>query len=91
MTGAQVVFVDTELHRFTIDPIDLENKITKRTVGIIPVHLYGHPCDMDKILDISLRHNLGFLKIVHRHILLPIKANSSFGSFASYSFYPGKI
>ena len=92
MTGAQVVFADTELHRFTIDPIDLENKITKRTVGIIPVHLYGHPCDMDKILDISLRHNLWVLEDCAQAHLATYKGQhvGSFGSFASYSFYPGK-
>ena len=48
-----MVFCDTEEETFTIDPIDIEAKITPATVGIIPVHLYGQPADMDAIMAVA--------------------------------------
>src|ERR1700710_2824665 len=48
--GATVVFADTDETTFTIDPSAIENVVTPRTVGIIPVHLYGQPADMDAIM-----------------------------------------
>ena len=48
--GGRVVFCDTDYETFTIDPTLIEAKITPRTVGIIPVHLYGQACDMDAIM-----------------------------------------
>ena len=54
----RVVFCDTDEETFTIDPDDIERKITPATVGIIPVHLYGQPADMDAIMAIARRHNL---------------------------------
>src|SRR5215470_5595465 len=50
--GATAVFVDSERHTWQIDPAAIEARITPRTRAIIPVHLYGHPCDMDPILAI---------------------------------------
>jgi len=57
-TGAQPVFVDIEEDTFNINPALIEAAITPRTKAIMPVHLYGYPCDMDAILDIAQRHNL---------------------------------
>jgi len=48
--GARVVFCDTDYDTFTIDPKLIEAKITSRTAGIIPVHLFGQACDMDAIM-----------------------------------------
>lgn len=52
-TGAKPVFVDIEKDTYTINPLDLKNKVTKRTRAIIPVHLYGHPAKMDEILEFA--------------------------------------
>ena len=51
--GGRVVFCDTEEDTFTIDPADIERKITPATVGIIPVHLYGQPADMGRIMAVA--------------------------------------
>src|SRR5262245_22089710 len=56
--GGRVVFCDTDEETFTVDPQDIQRKITPGTVGIIPVHLYGQPADMDAIMAIAKRHNL---------------------------------
>ncbi len=56
--GATPVYADVSLQTFNIDPRDIEKKITSRTKAIIPVSLYGLPCDMDSIMDIADRHNL---------------------------------
>lgn len=57
-TGATPVFVDIDAETFNLDPALIEAAITPRTKAILPVHLYGYPCDMDAILDIARRHNL---------------------------------
>ena len=60
--GGIVVFCDTEEETFTIDPIDIEAKIRPATVGIIPVHLYGQPADMDAIMAVPRKHNLWVIR-----------------------------
>jgi|YNPNPStandDraft_1061719.scaffolds.fasta_scaffold65251_2 perosamine synthetase len=57
-TGARPVFVDVEAETFNIDPEQIEARITPRTRAILPVHLYGHPCEMDAIMEIASRHGL---------------------------------
>src|SRR5262249_9647473 len=52
------VFADVGLEAFTMDPDDLERRITPRTRAVIPVHLGGNPCDMDRILAVAQRHGL---------------------------------
>ena len=56
--GATPVLCDVDLKTFNIDPEDIEHRITDRTKGIMPVHLFGLPADMGPILDIAQRHNL---------------------------------
>ena len=56
--GATPVFVDINKDTFNIKVEDIESKITPRTKAIMPVHLYGQPCDMDVIMDVAKRHNL---------------------------------
>lgn len=56
--GATPVFVDSSEESLNIDPKKIEEKITPRTKAIMPVHIYGEPCDMDPIMDIAKRHNL---------------------------------
>jgi dTDP-4-amino-4,6-dideoxygalactose transaminase len=52
------VFADVDLHSFNMDPDDLERRITPRTRAVIPVHLGGNPCDMDRILAVARKHSL---------------------------------
>ena len=56
--GADIVWVDVDDRDFNIDPEKMEEKITERTKAILPVHLFGHPADMDPIMDIASRHDL---------------------------------
>jgi dTDP-4-amino-4,6-dideoxygalactose transaminase len=90
--GGKVVFCDTDLETFTIDPAQIESRITPRTVGIIPVHLYGQPADMDPIMEIAARHKLWVIEDCAQAHLARYKGRmvGSFGNAASYSFYPGK-
>jgi dTDP-4-amino-4,6-dideoxygalactose transaminase len=90
--GASVVFCDTDRNTYTIDPAQIEALITPRTVGIVPVHLYGQPCDMDAIMSIAGRHGLWVLEDCAQSHLARYKGRmtGSFGSVGSYSFYPGK-
>lgn len=57
-TGATPIFVDSQIETWNIDPAAIEAAITPRTKAIIPVHLYGHPADMDAINEIAEQHNL---------------------------------
>ena len=61
-TGHKVVFCDVDKDDYTIDTTDVENKITKNTSAIIAVHLYGHPCNMDVIQNISKKFNLKIIE-----------------------------
>lgn len=90
--GGKVVFCDTEEEEYTIDPEQIEAKITQRTVGIIPVHLFGQPADMDAITAIAKRHNLWILEDCAQAHLATYRGRAvgTFGSIASFSFYPGK-
>jgi dTDP-4-amino-4,6-dideoxygalactose transaminase len=90
--GATVVFCDTDRETFTIDPAKLVEKITPRTVGIIPVHLYGQAADMDPIMAIAKLHGLWVIEDCAQAHLARYKGRlvGSYGNAASFSFYPGK-
>jgi len=90
--GATPVFCDTDGATFTIDPAAIEAAITPRTVGIVPVHLYGQPADMDAIMAIANRHKLWVVEDCAQAHLARYKGKpvGSFGVAATYSFYPGK-
>jgi dTDP-4-amino-4,6-dideoxygalactose transaminase len=90
--GANVVFADTDGATFTIDPAAIEAAITPRTVGIIPVHLYGQPADMDAIMAIARKHKLWVIEDCAQAHLARYKGRQvgTFGNMATYSFYPGK-
>ena len=90
--GAVPVFVDIDPETYTIDPARIEEKITGRTVGIIPVHMYGQPADMDPIMAIAQRHRLWVVEDcaqAHKATYKGRKAGR-FGDAATWSFYPGK-
>src|SRR5256886_388063 len=90
--GGRVVFCDTDEHTFTIDPLDIERKITPATVGIIPVHLYGQPADMEVIMAIAKKHNLWVIEDCAQAHLARYHGElvGTFGNVATFSFYPGK-
>ena len=90
--GGRVVFCDTDEEIFTIDPIDIERKITPATVGIVPVHLYGQTADMGAIMAIARKHNLWVLEDCAQAHLASYKGQlvGTFGNAATFSFYPGK-
>src|SRR6202035_637665 len=90
--GAVPVFCDTDGSTFTINPEAMEAAITPRTVGIIPVHLYGQPADMDAIMAIAARHKLWVIEDCAQAHLARYKGRQigTFGAAATYSFYPGK-
>jgi dTDP-4-amino-4,6-dideoxygalactose transaminase len=90
--GGRVVFVDTDPDTFTLDPSLIESKVTARTVGIIPVHLYGQAADMDSIMAIARRRNLWVIEDCAQAHLARYKGKlvGTFGNAATFSFYPGK-
>ncbi|MBR1619621.1 DegT/DnrJ/EryC1/StrS family aminotransferase [bacterium] len=92
MVGAKPVFVDINPDTFNIDPKEIEKAITPKTKAIIPVHLYGQPCDMDAIMDIAHRHNLRVVEDCCQAIgaLYKGKMVGTFGDIGCYSFYPTK-
>ncbi|RWM95847.1 MAG: DegT/DnrJ/EryC1/StrS family aminotransferase [Mesorhizobium sp.] len=91
-TGAKVVFCDVDPFTYTIDVAKLADKITPRTVGIIPVHLYGQPADMDGVMAVAARHGLWVIEDCAQAHLATFKGRQvgTFGIAASFSFYPGK-
>ena len=90
--GGKVVFCDTDRQTFTIDPKQIESKITPRTVGIIPVHLYGQPADMDPILAIAAKRGLWVIEDCAQAHIAEYKGRQvgTMGTAATFSFYPGK-
>jgi len=91
-TGARPVFVDSEPYTWNIDPAKIEEKITARTKAIIPVHLYGHPADMDPIVEIARRHGLYVIEdAAEAHgALYKGKRVGSLSDIACFSFYGNK-
>lgn len=90
--GGRVVFCDTDSKTYTIDPLQIEQHITERTVGIIPVHLFGQAADMDAIARIAKKHKLWILEDCAQAHLADFNGQrvGTFGNAATYSFYPGK-
>jgi dTDP-4-amino-4,6-dideoxygalactose transaminase len=90
--GGRVVFSDTQPDTFNIDAAKIEARITPRTVGIIPVHLYGQPADMDAIMAVAAKHKLWVIEDCAQAHLARYKGQTvgTFGDVATFSFYPGK-
>lgn len=91
--GATPVFADCLPDTWNIDPADIERKITPRTKGIMPVHLYGNPCDMDAIMAIAKKHNLFVLEdAAECHgATYDGKKVGTIGDAAAFSFFGNKI
>lgn len=90
--GARPVFVEPDIRTFNLDFTKIEQAITPRTKAIMPVHLYGQPCDMDPIIEIANKHNLYVVEDCAQAHGATYKGKKigSFGNAAGFSFYPGK-
>jgi len=90
--GATPVLVDVDADTYTIDVAAIEKAITPRTKAIIPIHLYGHPADMDPILQLAQRHGLVVIEDACQAHGARYKGRrtGSLGHAAAFSFYPGK-
>ena len=90
-TGATPVFVDINEDDFNIDPDKIEEKITKKTKAILPVHLFGCPCNIDKIEKIAKKHNLEIIEDCAQAIGTSFNNIISGSRFTGcFSFYPTK-
>lgn len=90
--GGRVVFCDTDDTTFNLNTDLIAAKITPRTVGIIPVHLYGQPCDMGAVMALAKKHNLWVIEDCAQSHLARFGGRQvgTFGQAATFSFYPGK-
>ena len=92
IVGAKPVFVDINSDTFNIDAEKIENAITPKTKAIIPVHLYGQPCNMKVIMEIAKKHDLFVIEDCCQAIGAKIdgKMVGSFGDVGCFSFFPTK-
>ncbi|MDP3786139.1 MAG: DegT/DnrJ/EryC1/StrS family aminotransferase, partial [Candidatus Omnitrophota bacterium] len=92
VNGATPVLVDIENDTYNIDPSLIEAKITKKTKAIIPVHLFGHPCDIDSVMTIAKRHNLKVIEDCAQAIGAEFNSKrvGGFGDIGCFSFFPSK-
>ncbi len=90
--GGVPVFADVLPGLYTIDAEDIERKITAKTKAIIPVHLYGLPCEMDEVMAVAKKHGLMVMEDCAQAHGATYKGQKvgTFGNAGSFSFYPGK-
>ncbi len=92
MIGAIPIFVDIDPHTYNIDPDEIEKAVTKKTKAIMPVHIFGNPSDMRRIMEIAEKHNLQVLEDACQAHGATVngKMVGSIGHVASFSFYATK-
>ncbi len=90
--GATPVLVEPDIKTFNINPDKIEERITKNTKAIVPVHLYGQACDMDSVIELAQRYNLWIVEDCAQAHGSTYKGQKvgTFGDAAGFSFYPGK-
>jgi dTDP-4-amino-4,6-dideoxygalactose transaminase len=90
--GAKPVFVDVEPDTYCINTAKIEERITERTKAILPVHLYGHPADLDEVLQIARQYDLSVVEDACQAHGTEYKGKKvgSFGNAGCFSFYPVK-
>ena len=90
--GGKPVFCDIDPNTFLLDLDDAEKRITDKTVAISPVHLYGNPCDIEKVQAFARKHNLKIVWDAAQAHGATYDGNEigGYGDFVSYSFYPSK-
>ncbi|MFB5628405.1 MAG: DegT/DnrJ/EryC1/StrS family aminotransferase [Nitrosarchaeum sp.] len=92
-TGAKPVFVDILKENYTMDPDDLQKKITKKTRAIMPVHLYGNVAFIDRISEIAKKHNLPIIEDSAQSLGSTYKGKhaGTFSDLGCWSMYPAKV
>jgi hypothetical protein len=92
MTGAAPVFADIEPGSFCLDPESVAAVLTPRTAAIVPVHLFGHPADMDRLLPLARKHGLAVVEDAAQAVAAHLGDTpvGAFGDTACFSFYPTK-
>lgn len=95
--GAKPVFVDIDKDTFEIDASNIEEKVTDKTAGILPIHLFCQMADMDKIMDIAKKYNLKVLEDAAEAFGMRWEGNGSeyrhsgtIGDYGIFSFFPTK-
>ena len=91
--GAKPIFVDILKENYTIDPDDLEKKITKKTRAIIPVHLYGNVAQVERLSEIAKKYNLPIIEDSAQSLGSTYKGKhtGTFFEMGCYSMYPAKV
>jgi len=91
--GAAVVWVDTDPFSFNLDPSLLEAAITPRTKAILPVHMFGHPVDMDPVLEIAARHGIPVIEdaALAAGARYRERRTGGIGNVGCFSLAPGKV
>ena len=92
-TGAKPIFVDILKENYTIDPDDLQKKITKKTRAIIPVHLYGNIANVERLAEIAKKYNLPIIEDSAQSLGSTYKGKhtGTFFEMGCYSMYPAKV
>lgn len=92
LTGAKPVFADISLDDYCLDPKSVEAAISPRTVGIMPVHLYGHPAPMNELKVVADKHKLALFEDAAQAHLAEVNGRKvgTFGQFGMFSLYPTK-
>jgi dTDP-4-amino-4,6-dideoxygalactose transaminase len=92
LVGAETVFVDIERESFCLDPAAVAAATTPRTAAIMPVHLYGHPAAMDRLVAVAERHGLAVIEDACQAHAASLNGTpvGTFGLAAAFSFYPTK-
>ncbi|AIF85193.1 putative PLP-dependent enzyme possibly involved in cell wall biogenesis [Candidatus Nitrososphaera evergladensis SR1] len=92
-SGAKPVFVDVNKQDYTIDVSDAKRKTTKKTKAVIPVHLYGHPCDMDAVSELAQKRSLAVIEDACQSLGSTYKKRQTgtFGQMGCFSMYASKV
>ena len=91
--GYKPVFVDVDLETFNMSPEEIEKRITEKTVAIMPVHVFGNPCNVDEIQDIAEKHNLRVIYDAAHcfDVYYEGKSVYKFGNVSVASFHATKV
>jgi perosamine synthetase len=91
--GAKPVFVDINRQDYTIDVSDLKAKITSKSKAIIPVHLYGHPSEMDEIIELADKHSIDIIEDACQSLgsIYKKKLTGTLGIMGCFSLYASKV